>query len=502
MGLVIGGVLYKSVGMKLLLLFSLLLTGLNSHGFEGEIIFSREVSGVRPADSSEGGAREVRIYLRPTSYRQEELNGRAPGRLILNKGAQQGLWLNPLLGTSILGGLYDYDLQGEKAKEVSPYDYQTDLKNTGERATIEGYRTKKYLVTKSNFLKDGAKLEIWVAADLELGNHRYAFGAPGYEIQVPMPLLLPLDQGSVLKSVLTQGDYQVTTTCVRVRPVVLQDNLFVKHRNFAGPSVPLAPDVMQGPARPVREAVDVETLDKQLLVEGMSLLLVKPGSFWMGSKERQTYREGDERRHRVQLDHAYYLGMCEVTQGQWRAVMGEDFPSKFQGSEGVERADLPVDGVTWVEAQEFCRKLSEISGREFRLPTEAEWEYAAKADWKDWADGAGPEYLEYLNASAWHGDTANYQTHAVGQLQPNQWGFRDMLGNLSEWTYSGYGKYPISKNPLLDPQGAVSEVKVVRGGSWVESPLTMRISNRTKMQQSEKRSTIGFRVAAEVLPRR
>ena len=77
-----------------------------------------------------------------------------------------------------------------------------------------------------------------------------------------------------------------------------------------------------------------------------------------------------------------------------------------------------------------------------------------------------------------------------------------MLGNLSEWTYSGYGKYPISKNPLLDPQGAVSEVKVVRGGSWVESPLTMRISNRTKMQQSEKRSTIGFRVAAEVLPRR
>jgi len=126
MGLVIGGVLYKSVGMKLLLLFSLLLTGLNSHGFEGEIIFSREVSGVRPADSSEGGAREVRIYLR-------------------------------------------------KAKEVSPYDYQTDLKNTGERATIAGYRTKKYLVTKSNFLKDGAKLEIWVAADLELGNHRYGF---------------------------------------------------------------------------------------------------------------------------------------------------------------------------------------------------------------------------------------------------------------------------------------------------------------------------------------
>jgi formylglycine-generating enzyme required for sulfatase activity len=174
---------------------------------------------------------------------------------------------------------------------------------------------------------------------------------------------------------------------------------------------------------------------------GMQFVLLEAGTFHMGSSD------GDDNEcpvHTVDISHSFYLGTYEVMQGQWEAVMGRN-PSQFPGR------DHPVENVSWEEVQAFIGQLNaKEGGAKYRLPTEAQWEYAARAATVTaWSFGDDSRRLgEY----AWYGENAGMQTHAVGQQQPNGWGLYDMHGNVWEWVQDWYGAdYPSGK--VADPPG-------------------------------------------------
>jgi len=173
---------------------------------------------------------------------------------------------------------------------------------------------------------------------------------------------------------------------------------------------------------------------------GMKLVLIPKGTFMMGSPESEEGRQKDETQHEVTISKDYYLGVYEVTQAQYEKVMGKN-PSYFQGPKvGNENADLPVENVSWDAAVEFCKKLSDLpeekkAGRVYRLPTEAEWEYACRACSKTayaFDDEAGllPEY-------GWFKRNSSDRTHTVGLLEPNAWGYTTCTGTSGSGAATG-----------------------------------------------------------------
>jgi formylglycine-generating enzyme required for sulfatase activity len=200
---------------------------------------------------------------------------------------------------------------------------------------------------------------------------------------------------------------------------------------------------------------------------GMELVLIPAGTFTMGSEDG----ESDERPARqVTISRPFYLGKYEVTQGQWQAIMGNN-PSLFRGD-----PKLPVEQVWWSDVQAFIGKLNaKEGGNLYRLPTEAEWEYAARAG-STLAYGFGNE-VSRLGEYAWYRDNAGGKTHPVGQLKPNAWGLYDMHGNVMEWVQDWYGRY--SDKPVTDPQGSPSgSHRMRRGGAWNSVATVCRSSNR------------------------
>jgi eukaryotic-like serine/threonine-protein kinase len=168
------------------------------------------------------------------------------------------------------------------------------------------------------------------------------------------------------------------------------------------------------PAAPVRKSMPRRT---ELPLE---MVFIKGGTFMMGSPEGMG--EKDERPQHQVVVKSFYIGKFEVTEALWRAVMQGDERKYYFSS----CPRCPVHSVSWVDAKEFCVKLSRITGREYRLPTEAEWEYAARAG----STGASPENLSSV---AWHSSNSDGRKHPVGLKKPNQWGLYDMLGNIEEW---------------------------------------------------------------------
>ena len=188
----------------------------------------------------------------------------------------------------------------------------------------------------------------------------------------------------------------------------------------------------------------------------MQFARIEPGSFMMGSLEG----EGDEDPvHKVAITKPFYLGKFEVTQGQWRAVMGTD-PSRFKGG------DMPVESVSWYDCQEFLKRLNAmVPGHDFRLPTEAEWEYSCRAGTTSayWFGGEDMPKEAY----AWVETTSGNDPHPVGLLQPNPWGLYDVHGNVWEWCSDWWGHEYYSESPESDPQGPeTGDKKVLRGGSF------------------------------------
>ncbi len=229
---------------------------------------------------------------------------------------------------------------------------------------------------------------------------------------------------------------------------------------------------------------------------GMTFVFIRAGSFLMGSHLSEAGRDDDERLHRVTLTRGFYLQTTEVTQGQWRQVMGDN-PSKFSGC----GSDCPVEQVSWNDAQRFIQKLNQIGGRvKYRLPTEAEWEYAARAGTETafyWGNEVGCSKANYGSGYILECKGKNPgQTMRVGSFPPNPWGLHDMHGNVWEWCQDWYGADP--SGSVTTPERASSGLsRVLRGGGWRYFAWACRSANRHRSRPGSSFDSLGFRVAGD-----
>jgi len=221
---------------------------------------------------------------------------------------------------------------------------------------------------------------------------------------------------------------------------------------------------------------------------GMAFVYIEPGTFTMGSPTNELDRSRDERQHRVTLTWGYYMQTTEVTQGQWKAVMGGN-PSQFKNCGD----DCPVEQVSWDDVQEFIRRLNQKDGTDkYRLPTEAQWEYACRAGSTS-RFGFGDRESRIGN-HAWYESNSRGKTHAAGQKQAHPWGLHDMHGNVWEWCQDRYGDYPTGS--VTDPKGALKGgYRVYRGGSWSNDARNCRSASRDINSPGYRSSYLGFRLA-------
>ncbi len=229
---------------------------------------------------------------------------------------------------------------------------------------------------------------------------------------------------------------------------------------------------------------------------GMTFALIPPGEFSMGSPAEEEWHRDDEVLHRVTLSKAFYMGTTEVTQKQWNALMDEN-PSFCTGDE------LPVETVTWKQAVEFCGKLSEKEGKTYRLPNEAEWEYACRAGTVTpfhTGQTIRPDEANYDGTKTYAGGPKGVfreETTEAGSFAPNAWGLHDMHGNVWEWCADWYAAYP--EGEATDPIGPdKGDRRIIRGGCWVNFPAVCRSANRGNVPPVSWNFHLGFRVVREV----
>lgn len=258
---------------------------------------------------------------------------------------------------------------------------------------------------------------------------------------------------------------------------------------------PVVPDVPQVP----------EDMQRYTNSIGMSFVEIPAGSFEMGADDAEAYR-CERPQHHITISRPYYIGICEVTQADWETVMGYnpydlDRSNPYYNLPGMaERITHPNHPATvsWEDARNFIRVLNEREGHErYRLPTEAEWEYAARA-------GTATAYsfgnhAGNLNRYAWYGgDFDTGGTHPVGQKMPNPWGLYDVHGNVWEWVQDWYSESYYSESPETDPQGPTEgRQRAVRGGSWHASATSWRSTYRKPYTPDYRGISIEFRLVME-----
>jgi formylglycine-generating enzyme required for sulfatase activity len=222
---------------------------------------------------------------------------------------------------------------------------------------------------------------------------------------------------------------------------------------------------------------------------GMEFVPVAAGSFMMGS---ETGRNDERPAHKVTIGLGFLMGRNEVTAGEWKAVMGRE-PYNFKGDR------FPAQFITWNQTQEFIRRLNQMNdGYSYRLPTEAEWEYACRA-------GTTGEFADELNWIAWYDANSEDQVHVVGSLHPNAWGINDMEGNLWEYCEDWYKENYYSQSPGTDPQGPASGAeRVQRGGSYSDRGPRSNYDHSSYLRSAARKGTgpdtlldnNGFRIVA------
>jgi formylglycine-generating enzyme required for sulfatase activity len=246
----------------------------------------------------------------------------------------------------------------------------------------------------------------------------------------------------------------------------------------------------------------------------MQFVRIPAGTFLMGSPEIENLRDSDEHQHEVDITKDFYLGAHEVTQEQYEKVMGYN-PSWFSATGGgkakmvgLDAGSFPVEMVSWDDAVKFCERLNALpseraAGRSYRLPTEAEWEYACR--------GGGPSYQVFAFGDSLSSDQANFngdepfgnaakglqlgRTTKVGSYQPNAFGLYDMHGNVWEWCADWYDKDYFATSPRKDPTGpATGTRRVVRGGSWDYRGKACRSAERGLGPADARVDRHGFRV--------
>lgn len=233
-------------------------------------------------------------------------------------------------------------------------------------------------------------------------------------------------------------------------------------------------------------------------VKKLEMILIKPGSFTMGSSEEEPGRtESDWPLHEVIITRPFYMGKYEVTQAQWEAVMGNN-PSSFRG-----KPNNPVEKVRWMTCQKFIKKLNSLGQGTFRLPTEAEWEYACRAG-TDTRFSFGDSLENADKYMWWEGNNDPNGTKEVGLKLPNPWGLYDMHGNAQEWCEDRW-QPPYERGPQINPQGPSSGSsffflwtnRVFRGGSFDSRAQDCRSSSRRREQSIDFHHSLGFRLVKE-----
>lgn len=224
---------------------------------------------------------------------------------------------------------------------------------------------------------------------------------------------------------------------------------------------------------------------------------IPAGTFMMGSPSSETGRYDDEILHRVTLTKGFYMGVTEVTQGQWKEIMGNN-PSAFRDCGD----QCPVEQVSWYDCQEFIQRLNKREkSRLYRLPTEAEWEYACRAgSGQAFSNGditrTGCESDQNLDMIGWYCGNTNEKTQPVARKIPNAWGLYDMHGNAWEWCEDWYEGYRIGH--ITDPKGPASgSARVFRGGGWGLSCRTCRSAFRDKYLPGLNCKFLGLRLVRE-----
>ena len=246
---------------------------------------------------------------------------------------------------------------------------------------------------------------------------------------------------------------------------------------------------------------------------GMRFVLIPAGTFIMGSPPSEKGRQKNEKQHRVTISKSFYMGETEVTQGQWNRLASPN-PSAFKLGNRY-----PVDSVTWHEAMQFISFLNKLENTDrYRLPTEAEWEYACRAG-STTAFSTGPittiscvDPEPALINTAWYcynsglaGPPRDFKPHPVKLLQPNAWGLYDMHGNVQEWVLDACKSHslwlrsigPVTdtyQDNIVDPLGKKGDHRVVRGGSWFQNGKYQRCAFRSFYKPVAVRNSLGFRV--------
>lgn len=276
-------------------------------------------------------------------------------------------------------------------------------------------------------------------------------------------------------------------------------NLVRQIRNILGqparlaPLQPTPPEIREPRPSEPKPAAGPKELEPQVTEElinslGMQFVLIPAGTFLMGRGLAEEGDEDERPQHQVTLSQPFYLQTTPVTQGQWQRLMGEN-PSLFQEC----GEDCPVENVSWHDAQEFLRKLNlREKTDQYRLPTEAQWEYACRAgSTQSYCFGDGEAELGQY---AWYASNSQKGTHPVGRLKPNAWGLYDMHGNVYEWCQDWYEEYP--NGPVTDPKGPTAgEYRVLRGGSWDGEAGDLRSAYRHRLTPGYRYGHEGFRVA-------
>ena len=232
-----------------------------------------------------------------------------------------------------------------------------------------------------------------------------------------------------------------------------------------------------------------------VVFDGIEFVKIPPGEFLMGSTSRHA-RDDEKPVTRVRISKGFYLGKTEVTQSQWQAVMGDNPSYSKDGGD-----DSPVESVSWTDVQKFIGKVNARSvGGRYRLPTEAEWEYAARAGTT--TDTYAGNVTEpngndpTVNRIAWYRANSGGRPQQVGQKAPNEFGLYDMLGNVWEWVEDWYGHYP--GGAATDPAGPGSgSARVIRGGNWDLIAGDCRSANRFRFLPGFGVHILGFRLLRE-----
>lgn len=239
--------------------------------------------------------------------------------------------------------------------------------------------------------------------------------------------------------------------------------------------------------KPRSSTAGMSQAQKERIIQNLinNMVYVEGGTFMMGATSEQgSDADSDENPiHQVTLS-SFSIGRYEVTQEEWQAVMGSN-PAEFRGSK------RPVENVSWNDCQEFIRKLNAMTGKQFRLPSEAEWEYAARGGNRS----RGYKYAgsNDLSSVAWHDDNSGGQTHEVGSKQPNELGLFDISGNVWEWCQDWYGGY--SSSSQTNPTGPSSgSIRVFRGGCWGGNARLCRVSDRSSFPD-HRSYNLGLRLA-------